>query len=99
MNPEFSGAYLAVVDGDLSTAKLFDGRREMSDWIVDQLENQGAEKVETTVINDDGIVEPRLTSGTAVYTLDEENCYKFGPVEPVLSQHIRVSYDRPIAFV
>ena len=99
MNPEFSGAYLAIVDGDLSTAKMFDGRREMSQWIVDQLEVQGAEKVETTVINGDGIVDPRLTTGTAVYTLDEENCYKFGPVEPALSQHIRVSYDKSFSLV
>ena len=93
MNPEFAGAYLAVADGDLRTSKLFDNKTEMYEWIRDMIEIQGYEIVQTTILDDSGEVDGRLMSKTARYFADEDMCYKWGPVDPVIGTNIRVIYD------
>ena len=97
MNPDFSGAYLAIADDDITTATLFDSKAVMSEWIINQLEIVGAEKVTTTVLGSDGSIDERLISKKATYTIDED-CYKFGPIEPVLSDNIRVQYEKDYSF-
>ena len=54
MNPEFSGAYLAVAGGDLRTSKLFDNKVEMYGWIRDMIEVDGYPYVETTILGGNG---------------------------------------------
>ena len=92
MNPEFQGAYLATCDNDISTAKLFDNKTEMYGWIKDQLEVKGYDFVTTTILSHDGTVDQRLNTKYAIYKLDVDNCYKFGPIEPVISTNIWVEY-------
>ena len=52
MNPDFSGAYLAIAGGDITTTKMFDNKSELYSWIIDKIEVQGFEYVETTVIGE-----------------------------------------------
>ena len=92
MNPEFSGAYIAQCDDDISTTKLFDNKTEMLSWIVSKLEVEGYETVKTTILNRDGVVDSKLNSKFAVYSIDEDLCFKWGPIDPVCGQNIRVSY-------
>ena len=92
MNPEFSGAYIAQCDDDISTTKLFDNKTEMLSWIVSKLEVEGYETVKTTILNRNGVVDSKLNSKFAVYSIDEDLCFKWGPIDPVCGQNIRVSY-------
>jgi len=92
MNPEFSGAYIAQCDDDISTTKLFDNKTEMLSWIVSKLEVEGYETVKTTILNRDGVVDSKLNHKFAVYSIDEDLCYKWGPIDPVCGQNIRVQY-------
>ena len=92
MNPEFSGAYIAQCDDDISTTKLFDNKTEMLSWIVSKLEVEGYETVKTTILNRDGVVDSKLNHKFAVYSIDEDLCFKWGPIDPVCGQNIRVSY-------
>jgi len=92
MNPEFSGAYIAQCDDDISTTKLFDNKTEMYNWIVEQLEVKGYETVKTTILNKDGVVDNKLNSKFALYSIDEDLCYKWGPIEPECGTNIRVQY-------
>ena len=98
MNPEFSGAYLAVAGGDLRTSKLFDNKVEMYGWIRDMIEVDGYPYVETTILGDSGEVDDRLMSKVARYFADDEMCYKWGPIEPVISTNIRVVYDTEMSY-
>jgi hypothetical protein len=91
-NPEFSGSYVAIADNDISTTALFDSKALMYDYIKEQLEVNGAEQVQSTVLGSDGNVDRRLNSKSAIYTLNEDLCYKGGPVEPEISQNIMVTY-------
>ena len=91
MNPEFSGAYLAIAGGDITTAKMFDNKTTMYSWIVDMIDNQCYDYVETTILNGDGEVDNRLTSKFAVYK-SSEDCYKWGPIEPECGTSIYVTY-------
>ena len=91
-NPEFSGAYIAIADDDISTAKLFDCKTEMYGWIKDMLEIKGYEKVTSTVMGNDGTIDKRLNHKSAVYEIDEDMCYKWGPIDPEISTNIRVTY-------
>ena len=90
MNPEFSGAYIAQCDDDISTTKLFDNKTEMLSWIVSKLEVEGYETVKTTILNRNGVVDSKLNSKFAVYSIDEDLCFKWGPIDPVCGQNIRV---------
>ena len=92
MNPEFSGAYIAQCDDDISTTKLFDNKTEMLSWIVSKLEVEGYETVKTTILNRNGVVDSKLNSKFAVYSIDEDLCFKWGPIDPVCGQNIRVQY-------
>ena len=92
MNPEFSGAYVAIADNDISTTTLFDCKSLMYAYIKEQLEVNGAEQVQSTVLGSDGSVERRINRKSAIYTLNEDLCYKGGPVEPEISQNIMVQY-------
>ena len=98
MNPEFSGAYLAVAGGDLRTSKLFDNKVEMYGWIRDMIEVDGYPYVETTILGDNGEVDGRLMSKVARYFADDEMCYKWGPIEPVISTNIRVVYEEEVSY-
>jgi len=91
-NPEFSGAYIAIADDDISTVKMFDCKTEMYGWIRDMLEIKGYEKVTSTVMGNDGSVDKRLNHKSAIYEIDEDMCYKWGPVDPEISTNIRVTY-------
>jgi len=88
MNPDFQGAYLAICDDDIRTAKLFDTKHEMYDWIRDQIENQGVSQVTTTVLGKNGEVDDRLVCDSVRYFADE-NCYKGGMYEPIFGDNIR----------
>ena len=92
MNPEFSGAYIATCDDDISTVKLFDNKTELYGWIVEQLEVKGYSFVTSTVLGADGTVDERLNSKKAIYSIDEDLCYKWGPIDPVCGENIRVQY-------
>ena len=91
MNPEFSGAYLAIAGGDITTAKMFDNKTTMYSWIVDMIDQEGYPYVETTILNGEGDVDNRLTSKFAVYK-SSEDCYKWGPIEPECGTSIYVTY-------
>ena len=91
MNPEFKGAYLAVAGGDISTSRLFDGKAEMYDWIIDMIEYDGHPYVETTVLDGEGKVEGGLISKVARY-VSSEDCYQGGLIEPVCGDSIYVVY-------
>ena len=91
MNPEFSGCYLAVCDGNITTAKFFDTKNEMYGWIRDMLENKGYEQVQTTIIDGNGEVSKKLTCKSATYLRDDD-CYKGGKYEPEIGTDIRVVY-------
>ena len=97
MNPEFSGCYLAVADDDLRTAKLFDTKHEMYGWIRDMIEVEGYECITTTILGSNGEVDGRLMTKVARYFADED-CYKWGPIEPVISTNIRVVYEQEISY-
>ena len=86
MNPDFSGAYVATADNDLSTVKLFDSKNELFEWIENQLEYKGAEFVNTTVIDNSGSIDKRLISKVATYSIDED-CS-----QPIISNNIKVVY-------
>ena len=88
MNPDFSGAYVATADNDLSTVKLFDSKNELFEWIENQLEYKGAEFVNTTVIDNSGSIDKRLISKVATYSIDE-NCD-----QPIISNNIKVVYSQ-----
>tara|TARA_B100001142_G_C14222811_1_gene612269 strand:+ start:58 stop:351 length:294 start_codon:yes stop_codon:yes gene_type:complete len=88
MNPDFSGAYVATADNDLSTVKLFDSKSELFEWIENQLEYKGAEFVNTTVIDNSGSIDKRLISKVATYSIDE-NCD-----QPIISNNIKVVYSQ-----
>ena len=92
MNPDFSGAYVAIADDDISTVQLFDSKALLFDYVIQKLEIEGFAKVQSTVIDGNGCHDSKLNSKAAVYELDEDNCYKFGPIEPVMSQSIKCSY-------
>ena len=92
MNPEFSGAYLAIAGGDITTAKMFDNKTTMYAWIVDMIDEQGYPYVETTLLDGSGEVDNRLTSKRAVYKSSEE-CYKWGPIEPDCGTSIYAVYE------
>ena len=92
MNPEFSGCYVAIAGGDITTIKMFDGKSEMYSWIIDMIERQGYPYVETTIVTKDGTVDDRLISKSAIYK-SSENCYKFGPIEPECGESIFVQYN------
>ncbi len=98
MNPEFSGAYLAVADGDLRTAKMFDNKTEMYGWIRDMIEVQGYETIQTTILDSSGQVDGRLMSKVARYFADDEMCYKWGPIDPVIGTNIRVVYETEMSY-
>ena len=91
MNPEFSGAYLAVAGGDMSTSKLFDTKAEMYSWINDMIEYQGYPYVETTVLGPNGSVDSKLINCVATYK-SSEDCYKGGMIEPVCGDSIYAVY-------
>ena len=99
MNPEFSGCYLAVADDDLRTAKLFDNKTEMYGWIRDMIEVEGYECVKTTILDGNGEVDGRLMSKVARYFADDEMCYKWGPIDPVIGTNIRVVYEGEMSYV
>jgi hypothetical protein len=80
-NPDFSGAYIAIADDDISTVKMFDSKTEMNGWIRDMLEIKGYEKVTSTVMGNDGSVDKRLNHKSAIYEID-----------PEISTNIRVTY-------
>ena len=88
MNPDFSGAYIATADNNLSTVKLFDSKSELFEWIENQLEYKGAEFISTTVIDNSGEIDKRLISKVATYSIDE-NCD-----QPIISNNIKVVYSQ-----
>jgi hypothetical protein len=96
MNPEFSGCYVAIAGGDITTIKMFDGKGEMYSWIIDMIEVKGYPYVETTVMNDKGIIDDRLVSKSAIYK-SSEDCYKYGPIEPECGESIYVQYNQQMA--
>jgi len=87
-NPEFNGAYLAICDDNITTAKLFDGCMEMYSWIQDQLENKGVERVAVTVLDQSGEVSKKLIADVKYYFIDED-CYEGGKYEPAIGDNIR----------
>ena len=96
MNPEFSGAYVAISGGDITTIKMFDGKGEMYSWIIDMIERQGYPYVETTIVTKDGTIDDRLNTKSAIYK-SSEDCYKFGPIEPECGESIYVTYNQQMA--
>ena len=97
LNPEFSGAYLAIAGDDLRTAKLFDNKTEMYGWIRNKIEIEGYTFVKTTILDGNGEVEDRLLTKVARYFADDE-CYKWGPIDPVIGENIRVVYEEEISY-
>ena len=97
MNPEFSGAYLAIAGGDIATAKMFDNKTTMYSWIVDMIDEKGYPYVETTIIDSNGEVDDKLISKSATYK-SSEDCYKWGPIEPECGESIFVTYSNPPVF-
>ena len=60
-NPDFSGAYIAVTDCDISTAALFDNKTHlMYAHIKEQFEEFGAEQVQTTILGSDGKIDTQF---------------------------------------
>ena len=96
MNPDFSGAYLAIAGGDITTTKLFDNKSELYSWIIKKIEVQGFEYVETTVIGGNGEVDDRLLTKCSLWR-SSENCYKYGPIEPECGESIYVVDNTPLA--
>ena len=90
-NPEFSGAYIAVTDNDISTAALFDNKTHLYAHIKEQFEEFGAEQVQTTILGSDGKIETRLNSKMAIYQ-SSDDCYRGGLIEPEIGDNIFVTY-------
>jgi len=90
-NPEFSGAYIAVTDNDISTAALFDNKTHLYAHIKEQFEEFGAEQVSTTILGSDGKIETRLNSKMAIYQTSDD-CYRGGLIEPEIGDNIFVTY-------
>ena len=90
-NPEFSGAYIAVTDNDISTAALFDNKTHLYAHIKEQFEEFGAEQVQTTILGSDGKIETRLNSKMAIYQTSDD-CYRGGLIEPEIGDNIFVTY-------
>ena len=90
-NPEFSGAYIAVTDNDISTTALFDNKTTLYSHIREQFEEFGAEQVSTTILGSDGKIETRLNSKMAIYQTSDD-CYRGGLIEPEIGDNIFVTY-------
>ena len=91
MNPDFSGAYIAVTDNDISTSALFDCKTALYAHILREFEENGAEQVQTTILGSDGKIETRLNSKMAIYQ-SSDDCYRGGLIEPEVGSNIFVTY-------
>ena len=90
-NPDFSGAYIAVTDNDISTSALFDCKTALYAHILREFEENGAEQVQTTILGSDGKIDTRLNSKMAIYQ-SSDDCYRGGLIEPEVGENIFVTY-------